>query len=111
MPSVLLRQRYLAAGAAVLQQRRLLGAGIKERGNAYELANRVGDHPEILGAAALRDYAGRDHLVVQPSAEEAAQRLRRSEGDPEGNGRFAPGSLLRGLPPTHEERILPDPRP
>jgi len=111
MPGVLLRQRYLAAGAAVLQQRRLLGTGINKRGNAYELANRVGDHPEILGAAALRDYAGRYHLVVQPSAEEAAQGLRRPEGDPEGDGRPASGSLLRGLPPSHEERILPYPRP
>jgi hypothetical protein len=33
----------------------------------------VGDHPEILGAAALRDYAGRDHLVVQPTAQEAEE--------------------------------------
>lgn len=51
---VLLRQRHLAAGAALLQQLWLLVACMNERGNAYELADCVGGHPKVLGSAALR---------------------------------------------------------
>ena len=52
------------------------GCPNNERGNACELANRLGDRSEILGAAALRHHAGRGHLVVQPSGQEASQELR-----------------------------------
>jgi hypothetical protein len=54
----------------------------------------VGDRSEILGAAALRRHAGRSHLVVQPTDQEAPQGLRRPESDPTGHGGTAAGSLL-----------------
>lgn len=67
---------------------------MNERGNAYELADCVGGHPKVLGSAALRANVGRDHLVVQPTAQEAEEGEGRPKSHPACDGRTAQGSLL-----------------